>query len=53
MLLICIPMMRSMHKNNGASDKFDTQRELGELRDEVARLKAGRALEGKSETVDG
>lgn len=53
MLLICIPMMRNMHKDNGASDESDTQREIGELRDEIARLKADRALEDKSETVDG
>ncbi len=53
MLLICIPMMRNMHKSNGVSHESDTQRELGELRDEVARLKAERALEDKSETVDG
>jgi hypothetical protein len=53
MLLICIPMMRNMHKSSGGSDDSDTQREIGELRDEVARLKAERALEDKSETVDG
>lgn len=53
MLLICIPMMRNMHKGNGESDGSDTQREIGELREEIARLKAERALEDKSETVDG
>ncbi len=52
MALICIPMMRNMHKGHGGSDDADA-RELGELRDEVARLKAERALGEESETVDG
>lgn len=53
MLFICIPMMRNMHKTDGTSDQPDIQREIGELRDEVARLKAERALEDKSEIVHG
>lgn len=53
MLFICIPMMRNMHKTDATSDQPDIQREIGELRDEVARLKAERALEDKSETVHG
>ena len=53
MLLICIPMMRNMHKDHGESDDSDTRREIGELREEVARLKAERAVEDPSETVDG
>ena len=35
------------------SDHSDAQREVGELREEVARLKAERAPEKESETVDG
>ena len=50
MLLICIPMMRSMHK--GHSDGA-TSSEVAELREEIARLKAGRALDEERETVDG
>ena len=52
MLLICIPMMRKMHQGHG-SDDFDARREIGELRDEVARLKAERTLDENRETVDG
>ena len=52
MLLICIPMMRNMHKGEG-NDDSETRREIGELRDEIARLKAERALNDERETVDG
>lgn len=52
MLLICIPMMRNMHKGHGEPDD-STRQEIAELREEVARLKAERALEDKSESVDG
>lgn len=51
MLLICVPMMRNMHK--GQSDDKGTSEEVAELREEVARLKAERALSDTSETVDG
>ncbi|MDQ3964739.1 MAG: hypothetical protein M3277_12645 [Actinomycetota bacterium] len=53
MALICIPMMRNMHKGHGETDDPDTQREIAELREEIALLKAERALEDKTETVDG
>lgn len=53
MALICIPMMRNMHKGHGGPDDADARREIGELRDEIARLKAERALGKESETVDG
>lgn len=53
MALICIPMMRRMHKTHGDTDDSDTQREIGELREEIALLKAERALETERETVDG
>lgn len=53
MLLVCIPMMRSMHKGHGESDEVKGREEIAELREEIARLKAGRALEDESETIDG
>lgn len=54
MALICIPMMRNMHKSHGRSeDDSDARREIAELREEIALLKAERALEDKTETVDG
>jgi hypothetical protein len=53
MLLICIPMMRNMHKGHGESADADTRREVAELREETARLKAERVLEDKSEALDG
>ena len=52
MLFICIPMMRNMHKGHGSSEDSGAGSEIAELREEIARLKAERALE-KSETVDG
>ncbi len=53
MALICIPMMRNMHKGHGETDDSDARREIGELREEIALLKAERGLENKTETVDG
>lgn len=52
MLLICIPMMRNMNKTHG-SEKSEARREIGELHDEIARLKAERVLDDKSEALDG
>lgn len=52
MLLICIPMMRSMHKG-GNSDDATSREEVAELREEIARLKAERTLGDTKETVDG
>jgi hypothetical protein len=53
MLLICIPMKRNMHKDRGESAGPASRQEIAELREEVARVKAERALEDASETVDG
>ena len=51
MLFICVPMMMKMHKGE-RQDGGGDRREIDELRDEVARLKAERALDDKRETVD-
>lgn len=51
MLLICIPMMRNMHKGGDSDDAVP--REVAELREEIARLKAERTLSETKETVDG
>jgi hypothetical protein len=53
LLLLCIPMMRNMHQGYGESAGTASRQEIAELREEVARLKAERALEDASETVDG
>ena len=52
MLLICIPMMKSMHKRNDSEAAASSQ-EIAELREEIARLKAERALADTKESVDG
>lgn len=53
MLFICIPMMRNMHKSHGDSADADARQEVAELREEIARVKAERALEDKTEALDG
>lgn len=53
MLPICIPMMRNMHKGHGDSADDDTRQEVAELREEIARLRAERALEDKTVALDG
>lgn len=53
MAVICIPMMRSMHKGSERGEDSDARREIGELREEIARLNAERTLEDQRETVDG
>lgn len=52
MLLICVPMLRG-RKQDQASDDSSLQQEVAELRDEVSRLKAERAVTDKSEALDG
>jgi hypothetical protein len=53
MLLICIPMMRSMHKDHGGGADKPSRDEMAELREEVARLKAEKASSDTRETIDG
>jgi hypothetical protein len=52
MLAICVPMLLG-RKHNHSSDQSSTQQEIAELREEVARLKAERVLDDKSEARDG
>jgi hypothetical protein len=51
MMFICIPMMRNMHK--GHDDSADARREIVELREEVARLRAEKALDASEERIGG
>lgn len=44
MLLICIPMMKNMHKGHDDSGDADTRREIAELREEIATLRAEKTL---------
>lgn len=53
MLLICIPMMRNMHKEHYDSTDADTRQEIAELREEIARLRAEQTLDSDEERVGG
>lgn len=53
MLLICILMMRKMHKGKDREANAGTQRELAELRDEVGRLRAQSVLNDDRESIRG
>ncbi len=52
MLLICVPMLLS-HKRHQSNDQNASPKEIAELREELARLKAERALEDSREVLDG
>jgi hypothetical protein len=52
MLLICVPMLLG-RKRNQSSHPAVSQQEVAELREEISRLKAERALEDKAGTTDG
>jgi hypothetical protein len=52
MLLICVPMLLG-RKHDHDAEPSASQQEVAELRDEISRLKAERALEGKVEALDG
>ena len=47
MLVVCIPMMKRMHKGNDGDIDPDTQREITELRDEIAGLRAEHSIGSK------
>lgn len=51
MLFICIPMMRHMSKGESSEDAT-TREEIAALREQIAELRADRAL-GTKEPVDG
>jgi hypothetical protein len=53
MLFICIPMMRNMHKKHDNSTEADTRQEIAELREEIVRLRAEKALDSDEERVGG
>ena len=52
MLLICVPMLLG-RKHNQPTNQGVSQQEIAELREEIAGLKAERALEDKSGALDG
>ena len=52
MLFICVPMLLS-RKQSQSNDPNASLRDIAELREEIARLKAARAPEDKSEVLDG
>ncbi|HZJ50752.1 MAG TPA: hypothetical protein VFF07_07820 [Actinomycetota bacterium] len=52
MLFICVPMLLG-RKHNQSADQGASQQEVAELREEISRLKAERALDNKSEAFDG
>ncbi|HZJ49418.1 MAG TPA: hypothetical protein VFF07_00885 [Actinomycetota bacterium] len=52
MLLICVPMLLG-RRHNRSSDQGASQQEVAELREEISRLKAERALDSKTEVLDG
>lgn len=39
MLLVCVPMMKMMHKEDSESADAEPQQKIAELREEVRRLK--------------
>ncbi|MGI8706864.1 MAG: hypothetical protein ACR2LG_01470 [Actinomycetota bacterium] len=52
MLLICVPMLLG-RKHNQSSDQGVSQQEVADLREELSRLKAERALDDKTEALNG
>jgi len=52
MLLICVPMLLG-RRHNQPPDRAASQQEVAELRHEISRLKAERALDNKTEALDG
>ena len=52
MLVMCVPMLLA-RKHNHSSEQGPSHDEVAELRAEIARLKAVKALEDKSEVLNG
>lgn len=52
MLLVCVPMLLG-RRHKEPSDEGASEQEAAELREEISRLKAERALEGDSEVIGG
>jgi len=53
MIVVCIPMIKSMHKGNDGNTNPETKREIAELREEIARLRAERSIGSKQHTHRG
>jgi len=53
MLLICVPMLLGRRRRNQPPDRAASQQEVAELRHEISRLKAERAIDNKTEALDG
>jgi hypothetical protein len=49
MLLVCAPMMKRMHKPSESDGDSATKREIAELREEIASLRAERAVAPQEE----
>jgi hypothetical protein len=49
-MLVCVRMMMGRH---GQTHDDPRTREIAELRDELARLRAGRALQDQKEKING
>ena len=52
MLFMCVPMLLG-RKHKHPSEQGSSKHEVAELREELARLKADRALQHRSEALDG
>ena len=52
MLLVCVPMLLG-RRHDQPPDRGATQQQVAELREEISRLKAERALDDKTESLDG
>jgi len=52
MLIICVPMLLG-RKHKQPRDESASKQEVAELREEISRLKAERALEDDSEVIGG
>ena len=52
MLLICVPMLLG-RRHDQSADQGASRQEVAELREEISRLKADRALDDRTEALDG